>query len=324
MRIVLLTFEAVIILLGIGVLGFWIIGHRRAPGDAISFLTSLAIDLALPSLILINLIQGFSISLSPDWWKLPLWWLAFTATALLLSFSASPLARKDIRSEFVISLFFQNGLFFPLVIINGIFGLGNPYLVSLFVFMAFHPSLVFGTYMLFFRNKGESQALNWRRIVNPVFVSTLIGVAISLVSANRYVPHFLLAILTMVAAMATPLFLLILGGNIYNDLMFQQEERRRFYWGEVMAFVMVKNLLFPLVFLGLLIWLKPDSMIAFIILLQSAVPPITAIPIFAERCGGNRALVSQYIVGSFIFSVFSIPAMIYLFNRFFSIPSLLN
>ncbi len=320
MKIVTLTFEAVIILLGIGVLGFWVIGRRRVPGTALSFLSSLAIDIALPFLVLTNFIRDFTTENLPDWWKLPLWWLGFTAVALGLSLAASLIVRKEIRSEFSISLFFQNGLFFPLVIINGIFGIGNPYLVSLFVFMALHPSLVFSTYTLFFRGKIITEALNWRRIINPVLILTLIGIVISLVSINEYIPDFILGIITMVGAMATPLFLLILGGNIYNDLMYKEDGKKRFYILEVTSFVLVKNLVFPLIFLGLLIWLKPDSTIAFIVLLQAAVPPITAIPIFAERCGGNRALASQYIVGSFVFSIISIPAMIYLFSKFFELP----
>jgi predicted permease len=319
-RVVLLTFEAVIVLLGIGVLGFWLIGRRRVPGATLSFLSTIAIDIALPFLVLTNLIKDFNVASMPGWWELPLWWLGFTAVSLGLSLTASLMVRKDIRSEFTISLFFQNGLFFPLVIINGIFGIGNPYLVSLFVFMALHPSLVFSTYTLFFKGKIQAQTLSWQRIINPVLVTTLIGVIISLAAFNRYVPDFVLNILTMVGAMATPLFMLILGGNIYNDFMFKENEKRKFYIRDVVQFVVIKNLVFPLVFLGLLILLKPDSTIAFIILLQAAVPPITAIPILSERCGGNRAIGGQFIVGSFIFSIISIPAMIYLFSLFFDIP----
>jgi predicted permease len=320
MNLFLLTFEAVFVLLGIGVIGFWIIGRRGVPGTTLSFLSSLAIDIALPFLVLANLIRDFSVSNFPDWWQMPLWWLGFTGVSLVLSLIASFTVRKEIRSEFTISLFFQNGLFFPLVIINGLFGIGNPYLVSLFVFMALHPSMVFSTYTLFFRGKSTSPVLSWRRIINPVLVTTLIGVIISLAAINRHVPSFALDILVMVGAMATPLFLLILGGNIYHDLKFKQDGKRRFYTREVIQFVVVKNVIFPLAFLGLLVMLRPENTTAFIIILQAAVPPITAIPIFAERCGGNRAIASQFIVGSFVFSVISIPSMIYLFSQFFSIP----
>jgi predicted permease len=318
--LLLLTFEAVFVLLGIGVLGFLVIGRRRVPGTALAFLSSLAIDIALPFLVLANLVRDFSAQDFPDWWRLPLWWLAFTAVSLALSLATSFIVRKDIRSEFRISLFYQNGLFFPLIIISGLFGLGNPYLTSLFVFMALHPSMVFSTYTMFFGNKVQAQKLNWRRVINPVLVSTLIGMIIGLVAINRYIPDFILSLLTMVGAMATPLFMLILGGNVYNDLMYKEAGERKFYVGDIARFVVIKNLIFPLAFLGLLILVRPDNTIAFIILLQAAVPPITAIPIFAERCGGNRAIASQFIVGSFIFSVISIPAMIYLFSLFFTIP----
>jgi len=66
----------------------------------------------------------------------------------------------------------------------------------------------------------------------------------------------------------------------------------------VIEFILIKNLLFPLVFLGLLIWLHPNYAIAFTIILQAAIPPITGVPIFAERYGGNRAIASQFIVAS--------------------------
>jgi len=120
--------------------------------------------------------------------------------------------------------------------------------------------------------------------------------------------------------MATPLFMLILGGNVYNDFMYKADEQKKPYTLEVFKFVMIKNIMFPIVFFGLLLWLRPDFTIALIVILQAVVPPITAIPILTERCGGNRKIASQFVVASFIFSIFSIPAFIYLFNRFFPMP----
>jgi predicted permease len=55
-------------------------------------------------------------------------------------------------------------------------------------------------------------------------------------------------------------------------------------------------------------------------MIEAAVPPITAIPIFAERCGGNRQIGSQFVVASFIFSIVSVPAFLYVFSMFFGIP----
>lgn len=320
MSVFLVTLQAVFALLGIGLLGFWIIGRRRVPSDTLAFLSSLAIDIALPLLVLANLISDFSPQEYPDWWRMPLWWLGFTAVALGLSLSASFLVRKEVRREFTSSLFYQNGLFFPILIMGGIFGQGNPYLVTLFVFMIFFPSMVFSTYTLFFGKGIGKEGLNWRRIVNPVLVATIVGLIIGLARARDYIPDFLVTIVNMVGAIATPLFMLILGGNIYNDLMHKTDNGKKWYIREVAGFVVVKNIIFPLVFLALLLWLRPDFRIALTIILQAAVPPITAIPILVERCNGNRRITSQFVVASFLVSTFSIPAVIYLFSRFFPLP----
>ena len=320
MNVFSITFQAVFTLLGIGILGFWIIGRRRVPSNTLAFLSSLAIDIALPFLVITNLIFDFSPQKYPNWWRMPLWWLGFTFVALALSVGTSLLVKREIRSEFTMSLFYQNGLFFPILIIGGLFGQGNSYLVMLFLFMMFYPSMIFSTYTLFFTKGIQKDKLNWRRIANPVLVATAVGLMIGLVAARDYVPDFLLSILTMVGAMAMPLFMLILGGNVYNDFMYKGNEKEKSYIWEVFKFVLIKNILFPLVFLGLLLWLRPDYTVAFLVMLQAVVPPITAIPILTERCRGNRKIASQFVVASFIFSLLSIPAFLYLFNRFFPMP----
>ncbi|MFB0520421.1 MAG: hypothetical protein ACETWD_03205 [Desulfatiglandales bacterium] len=43
-------------------------------------------------------------------------------------------------------------------------------------------------------------------------------------------------------------------------------------------------------------------------------------PLVTERSGGDRAVVNQFIVVSFIFSLISIPMMVSLFSMFFSSP----
>ena len=85
MDVFLSTLQAVLVLLGIGLLGYWIIGRRRVPSDTLAFLQSLAIDIALPLLVLGNLMTGFSPQVYPEWWRFPLWWLGFAVVALALS-----------------------------------------------------------------------------------------------------------------------------------------------------------------------------------------------------------------------------------------------
>ncbi len=122
MDILLITFESVAALLGIGLLGFWIIAKKIVPENLLGFLSTLAIDIALPCLVLANILVDFSPENYPDWWRLPLCWLFFSTISIILSLSTMFISKKKTRREFAISLFFQNGIFFPLIIISGIYG----------------------------------------------------------------------------------------------------------------------------------------------------------------------------------------------------------
>ena len=313
-----IIFQSVVALLGIGVLGFWIIRREVIPENILHFLAILAIDIALPSIVFSNIISNFSPSAFPDWWKLPLWWLLFSVVALLLTLITMFASKRDTRSEFALSLFFQNGIFFPLIIIGGLFGRGTPYLVTLFIFMIFHPPLYFGTYHLFFMKRtGEvERKLNLKRILNPVLIATLLAVIIRLIGVQDYLPVFIISIFQILGEMALPLVMMILGGSLYLDF----QRKGRIYIAEIVKFVLMKNIVFPLAFLGLLILIHPDYNIALLIILQSAVPPITGIPIVTERAGGNRAITNQFILASFIFSIVSIPLIFNLFSTFFPMP----
>jgi malate permease and related proteins len=320
MNILLITFQAVVALLGIGVLGFWIIGKKRVSADTLGFLSALSIDVAAPCLTLASLIIDFSPEQNPDWWRMPIWWVGFAIIALALSLVSSFLVKKEYRGEFSTGLFYQNGLFFPIIILVGLFGAQNPYLPLLFLFVFLHPTMMFSTYSLFYKQNKTTQTFSLKRLINPVLVTTIVGLAIALIGLKLYVPDFIKTIIVTVGAMASPLFMLILGGTIYHDIKGENTGKRKIYWAEIIKFVSVKNLAFPLVLLGILIWVRPDFTMALIILLEAAVPPVTAIPIFAERSGGNRTIASQFVVASFLVSIFSIPAMILIFTQYFPFP----
>ena len=154
MDVLIIVLQSVLVLLGIGIVGFWITRRGIIPENVLGFLSQLALDIALPCLVFSSIMANFSPSSYPDWWQLPLWWLAFTAIALVLTLITRYISNKDTRAEFSIGLFYQNGIFFPLVIISGIFGTDTPFLVQLFIFMALHPTMYFSTYHLFFKKAG--------------------------------------------------------------------------------------------------------------------------------------------------------------------------
>jgi len=316
MDLFITTFESVAVLLGIGLIGFWIIKRKLVPGNILGLLSPLALDIALPCLIFVNLINNFKPQENPNWWQLPLWWGFFTVIALALTFLFTLISKKKTRREFAVSLFYQNAIFFPLAIFAGLFGDESIYISLLFIFTIFYAALFFSTYFLFFEKK-QKNLINWKKIIHPVVIATIIALIIRLSEIQNNVPNLLMRIFELLGGMTIPLIMIILGGNIYVD--FQKKGKIQTF--EITKFVLVKNVLFPLIFLGIILLFKPvlSYPVALIIILQSAVPPITAVPLVIERVGGDRAIVNQFIVVSFIFSLISIPTMIYLLDIFFKI-----
>jgi len=315
------VFQSVLAMIGIGVLGFWILRRGIIPENVIGFLVRLAIDIALPCVVFAGILVNFSPKEFPDWWQLPLWWVLFAVVALILTLIFMFISQKSTRSEFALSLFFQNGIFFPLIIVAGLFGPGSPYIVHIFIFIILHPVIFFSASHLFFKKKKESvdapkRKFNLQRIINPVLVATLLAVGIRLAGVETYLPDFIVTMLTMLGNMTTPLLMIILGGSLYIDF----QRKGKIYVKEIIKFVVVKNVIFPLVFIGLLFLIRPDYNIALIILLQSAVPPITGTPLVAEREGGNASISNQFILASFVFSIITIPLAFTLFSQFFPMP----
>jgi predicted permease len=314
MNVFLVVLESVLVLLGIGVIGFWVTRRNLIPENVLGFLSTLALDIALPSTVFANIVVNFTPADFPNWWQLPLWWLGFTAIALVLTLVTRYISDKETRDEFGMTLFFQNGIFFPLIILSGIFGTTTQYIAQLFIFMMFHPTLFFSTYYLFFRKKPGQ--MRWQRIINPVLIATLIAIVIQISSAKDYLPDFILTLFNILGAMALPLVMIILGGSLYLD--FQQ--KGRFHFSEITKFIIVKNIVFPLVITGLLVLFKPGYNIALLIFLQAAVPPVTGAPILAERAGGQKSITTQFVFASFVASIVTIPATFELFNVFFPMP----
>jgi hypothetical protein len=92
------------------------------------------------------------------------------------------------------------------------------------------------------------------------------------------------------------------------------ENRGPIYWREIIAFVGIRNVFFPLLFLTVFPFLNVSLDVGFLLLLQTAMPPLTAAPIVVGREGGNATFASQLLLSSYVAAVITIPLMIWLFG----------
>lgn len=317
MAIFAATFQSVAILMGIGLVGFWILARKTVPLDVLKVLTPLVLEVSLPCMIFSNIILKFNPQAAPDWWQLPLWWFAMILVFLLLSLIGMFIVDHKNKGEAGISLLFPNAMFFPMGIIPIIFGKDSPLLIELFIFTMLFPILVFNGYGYFFRKNHQKRkfSLAESKLLNSVLLATLLAVAIKLTNVDRVIPDFVITVVNIVGLTALPLIMITIGGNIYVDF----QRRGGISWKSVIRFVIVKNLVFPMVTLAFLVFVQPPKNVSMLIFLQSVVPPLSAVPVFVGRAKGNVSLANQFLVSSFICAILTIPVCMYCYSLFFEI-----
>jgi len=303
------SLQAVGVPFAIGMLGFWLMSRHDVPTDVLMILSALSLEIALPCLVFSQMLLQFDPVTMPNWWMLPIAWAVFTLGLGAFTLAAMRLSRKGTRREFAATLFYQNATFVPLIVVAELYGRDSTVLLYLLIFTMFYAAMLFGTFQWFFGMGQEKPRL--ARLLHPVLIATALAIGIRLAGGHVLFPRFAVSAMEMVGSMAVPLLMLVVGGSVYVDWRQQSGLQMR----EVAKFVLIKNLVLPGLALGILAILRPERELALIILLQSAVPPVTAVPVLVQRAGGNSSIASQFLVGSFLFSLVSLPLMLALFAR---------
>lgn len=303
------TFQAVALLFFLGIIGFILISRKFLPRDALGHIAPLVLEVTLPSMIFVKLIRNFDPFLALNKFVLPLVWVGLTIVFFLLARIASYISKRSNSREFFISLFYQNSIFIPLILLSELYGNNSTHIVDLFLFTIFYPAFFFNTYHLFYPQKGRP--FDWKKLFHPVFVIIVLAIAIKLLKADSYIPEFFLKALSMIGNMTIPLLMIVIGGTIYID--FKDKGKIEFF--EVFKFILIKNIVFPAVLLGIVYFAKFDLDTSLIVVVLASVPPITALPVVIDRVGGNRHIVNQFLVASMAFSLISIPIVMLAFEK---------
>jgi len=307
MNIFLVTFQSIAILLIIGLVGFWSISKKIVPLKVLDVLSPLIIEISIPALIFVNILTKFDSNKMTNWYLLPLWWIIYTLFILFLTI----LIGKFIKiPEFKLGLIYPNSIFIPIAIIPSLFKGNSMMMVELFIFTILSPVFVFNSYFYFYKREGK---LNLKKIFNPILIATIISMTLVLSGVSGYVPHIIIRVSKMLGALALPLVMILIGGNLFVDF----KRRGKLNIKLITLFLLFRNLIFPLIIFGLLFLVKPNFDTAFLIFLMTIVPPLTAIPILVDRAKGDTALANQFIVFSLLFSTVTIPLWLMLFNKYY-------
>lgn len=185
-------------------------------------------------------------------------------------------------------------LMLPLLGSIGVF-YGSAYVVVFTVL-----SWTVGVYMM----TGDAKKLRLRNVVlNPGIISVVAAVALYLLSVS--LPELVLAPLTYLASMNTPLPIMVVGYQLSHANFGRAFSDRRSWLALALRLVVI-----PLLTIGGCMLLRVDSVVAMVMVIAASTPPAALLGMFAQKFDCDTQLAASMVSVYTAVSVVTIPLVV--------------
>jgi len=300
---------AIIQILLLGLVGFTLIKSRIIDEGGLDQLMRLLIKLFIPAFTFYYLIVNFHFQEFPDWWWFILYGCALTLGSYLLSFFLTAGLRKfSYRNHLRAVISFQNSGTLPLLIVTALFAKETMikfYIYIFFVVLGFQ--LLLWTLGVFLINTEKDLKMDFRKLLNPPFLSIVLTLIFIAIGGQRIVPQLIINPLKMISDCCLPLAMIVVGGNMaYTRLKDVQ-------FVPIALCLLGKLVLVPAVALLIILSLRLNFSTGLIILIEAAVPTAVSLTIMARYYKIDDTFINQATFFSHITSVLTIPVFLTLY-----------
>ncbi len=292
-----------LILYGIGVLGFFIRKKGVVNEHATTVFTQFILYITLPALILHSLDMPFSFTMISQFsWLISMSFVAMTTAIILARWMGrrSTLPNKQKKAYEGITIFGNQG-FIGYAIIFILFQ--DEGIVYLTIFNIYYLILIW-TYGIFLFTS-DTDTIDWKKIfLNPGFLSTVAGLI--LLFSPLSLPEKFAAPLENIGNMTIPLSMIVIGcliADMYGKNILQLL-RNSYIWKS--AFV--KLLFIPLLLLPFYFFSIPFQILATAVI-ASGMPSASTISLYAQRFGADRFFSSIGVLVTTILCIFTVPLL---------------
>ncbi len=305
------TMAKLYILVAIG----YVIYYRRIVSDKfVDTLSQLLIRVIFPCLIVNKIVLNFSFSEYKNWWLLPVCALFFSLFGMLLgalvfrSFRA-PCPRK----EFLCTTGFQNCGYLPMNIILFAFAglVRDKLLIYTFLFIIGFNLLMWSLVPLFLSGKLKD-SFKLKVLLNPPVVATILSILWVAVFGKGAMPSIVMDPIGQLGQAAFPLAMLILGAYLCRYSAHLPVEKI-----PVIAGMLVKLLMFPLIVLGVLLLVPVESSLRFFLFLQAIMPTAVSLVVIGAYTNADNRFFSSMIFYTHLAAIFSMPLWLEVYRMVF-------
>lgn len=299
------TLSPMLVLFLCMIIGYVAKKKALTPDSTATVLSKLENYFLVPALIINTFMKYCTVQSISQQYTLILYCLVALALALAIALPLSKVfAGSDAykRNIYKYALSFGNFSFMGNAIVPAIFGEEMLYQYMLFILPLNVAVYTWGVIILM--PQGEEKQSVFKRLLNPIFVSIIIGAVCGLTGVEQYVPDFIANTISNCAACMGPLAMILTGFVIGGyDLKALLKN------GRVYIATALRLLVLPALFVGVLLILGANETTLICTLFAFGTPLGLNTVVFPAAYGGDTSTGASMAMISHTLCVLSIPLM---------------
>ncbi len=276
---------------------------RVLSGDSNKLLSRLVINITLPCTILSSVLSGEITATGRD----AAIFMLLTAAAFVIFFLlAAPLPNllrvpAGDRGLFRFMAMFGNVGFMGFPVIQSIFGTGSLFYVTIFNIVFSVVCFSIGILMI----SGKGNKISLMTFVNPTMIVSILAVILFYLKLT--VPAFISDSIKLIGQLTTPSVMLLIGSTLAMFPIKEVFTNLRIY-----PLIVVKLLIMPIITWLVMRLFVSDPLMLGVFMVLSGMPTATNAAMLSMEYGGNEKLASTGVFLTTLFSLGTLPLLIYL------------
>ena len=286
------------------VIGFVAKKKDLVPENTATVLSKLENYFFVPALVINTFMRYCTVSSIRDQYRCILYSLIALALALGIALPLSLVFAKGAyeRNIYKYALTFGNFSFMGNAIVPAILGDDMLYVYMLYILPLNVAVYTWGLIVLI--PKGEKRQNPLKSLLNPIFISILLGALLGLTGAADYVPGFITTTISYCASCMGPLAMILTGFVIGGYNLKKLLTKKRIYLASFLRLILL-----PAVFISVLWLLKADAVTLALTMFAFGTPLGLNTVVFPAAYGGDTSTGASMAMISHSLCIVTIPVM---------------
>ncbi|GAU77083.1 AEC family transporter [Fusibacter sp. 3D3] len=294
----------ILILIIYVIIGFYAKKRNFFTDAGIQDISKIVVNIAMPLLVISAINIEYKVAYVHNMIAIALCSFLYLSSVSLFSAKLAPYITKktDHAKSIRYAMTFGNTVFLGYPMSYALFGeLGMLY-TSVYVAMQNIFQWTVGVH-IFKQEKFELKSL--KRLLNPGLIAICLGMAMFFLGIKT--PAYLQRVIKGVGAISVPLALMVIGATLAE---YELKEILRDREAQVVS--IIKSVVFPTLFLTVLLFIPIAPMLKAILIIQTAAPVQASAALFAKNFGGESGIVAKCVAITTLLCTLTIPLFLML------------